>query len=224
VPISGLASPPAASQAICASRAVSSTVRRRSAAPGIGPRRPAPNSLSATDPTDAQVGVFKVIVNGRVTHPAEITVDQQRGGQAGWASSGMAAARCYQSRWHGRPLRVIMRRVADDSAAALGLRRGSGQCGRDGGDSHCSRGLTGWWASRAGIGSAGCRDYGLGGLVEGSDARVLTASEQRRLPCRSGGSGRGSCGPGGESPRPGRCGGTPGPGSQPGPGTRGCCR
>jgi len=56
------------------------------------------------------------------------------------------------------------------------------------------------------------------------DAQVLTASEQRRLPCLSGGSGRGSCGPAGESPRPGRCGGTPGPGSQPGPGTQACCR
>ena len=53
----------------------------------------------------------------------------------------------------------------------------------------------GWRASRVRVGSAGCRDHGLGGLVQGSDAWVLTASEQRRLPCRSGGSGRGSCGP-----------------------------
>jgi hypothetical protein len=64
---------------------------------------------------------------------------------------------------------------------------------------HCSRGLAGWWASRVGMGGAGCRDHGLGGLVEGSDARGLTVSEQRRLPCRSGGSGRGSCGPADES-------------------------
>ena len=55
------------------------------------------------------------------------------------------------------------------------------------------------------MGSAGCRDRGLGGLVEGSDAWVLTASEQRRLACRSGGSGRGPCGPAGESPRPAQC-------------------
>ena len=40
---------------------------------------------SAADPTDVQAGVFKVIVSGQVTHPAEITVDQQRGrpGQRG---------------------------------------------------------------------------------------------------------------------------------------------
>lgn len=54
--------------------------------------------------------------------------------------------------------------------------------------------------------------------------RGPAASEQVRLPSRSGGSGRGSCGPAGESPRLGRCGGTPGPGSQPEPGTRACCR
>jgi hypothetical protein len=45
----------------------------------------------------------------------------------------------------------------------------------------------------------------------------LAASEQRRLPSRSGGSGRGSCGPAGGPARPGRCSGTRGPGSQPGP-------
>jgi hypothetical protein len=50
---------------------------------------PAPNSHSPADPTDVQVGVFKVIVNGQVTHPAEITVDQQRGGQASMAVSSL---------------------------------------------------------------------------------------------------------------------------------------
>jgi hypothetical protein len=50
---------------------------------------------------------------------------------------------------------------------------------------------------RVGMGGAGCRDRGLGGLVAGWDARVLTASGRRRLPCRSGRSGPGSCGPAG---------------------------
>ena len=50
------------------------------------------------------------------------------------------------------------------------------------------------------MGSAGCRDHGLGGLAEGSDAWVLSAGAQRRLPCRSDGSGRGSCGPADENP------------------------
>jgi len=45
------------------------------------------NYHSPADPTDVQAGVFKVIVNGQVTHPAEITVTSSAGSQASTAVS-----------------------------------------------------------------------------------------------------------------------------------------